>query len=75
MDRLGFTAPEVGKTLPSLIHSSRPWVQSNAENSSESLSLANVPGSDPSLIGLMSFTILVPPAVPLLVQSSCPNGR
>ena len=58
--------------VPSVFHSSAPWVPSEATNRTVPFTTVKPCAPDPLLPGLMSFTNAVPPGVPSVVQSSRP---
>ena len=58
--------------VPSLFHSSLPWVGSYAEKYAVDPMAANPPGCELSVPGKMSLTSLVPAEVPSVFHSSQP---
>ena len=58
--------------VPSLFHSSRPFVPSLAEKNSVPFTFVRLTGPPELGPGLMSFTSTVPAAVPSLFHSSSP---
>ena len=62
----------VPAAVPSLFHSSVPWLPSSAAKNSVPFTFVRLLGEDEALPALMSLTRTVPAAVPSLFHSSVP---